>query len=47
VAVGLIVDDDEDFNFVPLNDADDGLHLRLGVGMIALGLLLPRDRSRR
>jgi arginine exporter protein ArgO len=44
---GLIVDDDEDFNFVPLNDADDWLHLCLGVGMIALGLLLPRDRSRR
>jgi arginine exporter protein ArgO len=44
---GLIVDDDEDANFIPLNDADDWLHLCLGVGMIALGLLLPRDRSRR
>ena len=37
---GLLVDDDHDANFVPLNDADDWLHLGLGVGMIALGLLL-------
>ncbi|MDT0341808.1 DUF4383 domain-containing protein [Streptomyces litchfieldiae] len=44
---GLIVDNDEDANFVPLNHADDWLHLCLGVGMIALGLLLHRDRSRR
>lgn len=44
---GLIVDDDEGANFVPLNEADDWLHLCLGVGMIALGLLLPRDHSRR
>lgn len=26
-------------NFVPLNTADDWLHLGLGAGMIALGLL--------
>jgi hypothetical protein len=36
---GLIVDEDSDANFVPLNDADDWLHLLLGVGMIALGLI--------
>jgi ABC-type transport system involved in multi-copper enzyme maturation permease subunit len=29
-------------NFVPLNNADNWLHLALAVGMIALGLLLPR-----
>lgn len=43
---GLIVDDDEGANFVPLNTADDWLHLSLGVGMIVLGFL-PGDRSRR
>lgn len=36
---GLVVDYDSDANFVPLNDADNWLHLGLGVGMIALGLL--------
>lgn len=43
---GLLVDQDADANFVPLNDADDWLHLALGIGMIALGVLLPRaDRE--
>ena len=37
---GLVIDHDEDANFVPLNDADNWLHLGLGVGMVALGLLL-------
>lgn len=37
---GLLVDRHEDANFVPLNDADNWLHLALGIGMIALGLLL-------
>ena len=36
VAYGLLIDADDDANFVPLNDADDWLHLVLGVGMIAL-----------
>jgi len=36
---GLVVDRDSDANFVPLNDADNWLHLGLGVGMIALGLI--------
>jgi hypothetical protein len=31
-------------NFVPMNMADDWLHLVLAVGMIALGVLLGRDR---
>lgn len=39
---GLIVDHDSGANFVPLNNADNWLHLLLGVGMIALGLLLTR-----
>jgi hypothetical protein len=42
---GLLIDHDDDANFVPLNDADNWLHLGLGVGMVALGLLLA-DRYR-
>jgi hypothetical protein len=34
-------------NFVPVNAADNWLHLVLGVGMIALGLLVDRDRNAR
>ncbi|OQO92040.1 hypothetical protein B1813_07130 [Saccharomonospora piscinae] len=37
---GLIVGAESTANFVPLNAADDWLHLGLGVGMIALGTLL-------
>jgi hypothetical protein len=33
-------------NFVPLNDADNWLHLGLAVGMVALGVLLSRRRDR-
>ncbi len=43
---GLIVDPMAASNFVPLNNADNWLHLGLGVGMIALALVLPRDRAR-
>jgi hypothetical protein len=32
-------------NFVPLNQADNWLHLGLAVGMVALGLLLGRRRT--
>ncbi|GHD30261.1 hypothetical protein GCM10007147_31870 [Nocardiopsis kunsanensis] len=39
---GLVIDLDSAANFVPLNTADNWLHFVLGVGMIALGLLLPR-----
>lgn len=39
---GLVVDEDSSANFVPLNDADNWLHLGLAVGMIALGVLLGR-----
>jgi hypothetical protein len=44
---GLVVDQNSDANFVPLNTADNWLHLFLGIGMIGLGLLLGKDRARR
>ena len=47
---GLLIDHDSSANFVPVNDADNWLHLVLGLGMIALGLLTTRrataDHSR-
>ena len=46
----LSLEDDmstHDANFVPLNDADNWLHLLLAVGMLALGLVLPPRRKRR
>ena len=39
---GLVVDKDSQANFVPLNRADDWLHLVLGAGMIALGVVLAK-----
>ena len=39
---GLAVSQNSDANFVPLNVADDILHLVLGLGMIALGAVLTR-----
>jgi uncharacterized membrane protein YuzA (DUF378 family) len=39
---GLLIDKDSSANFVPVNSADDWLHFLLGLGMIALGLLLSR-----
>src|SRR3712207_1108090 len=39
---GLAVGSNSSANFVPLNTADDILHLLLGAGMIALGALLTR-----
>ncbi|MDX1884989.1 DUF4383 domain-containing protein [Mycolicibacterium sp. 120270] len=40
---GLLIDHHSTANFVPLNTADNWLHLVLGAGMIALGALLSRD----
>ena len=40
---GLLVDQDHDANFVPFNDADNWLHLGLGVAMIGLGVILGRS----
>ncbi|WP_327104842.1 DUF4383 domain-containing protein [Nonomuraea glycinis] len=42
---GLLISKASTANFVPLNTADDWLHFLLGVGMIALGLLLSRRRG--
>lgn len=39
---GLVIDKESDANFVPVNNADNWLHLLLGLGMIALGVLLSR-----
>ncbi|GLZ28926.1 membrane protein [Lentzea sp. NBRC 105346] len=43
---GLLIDKASDANFVPLNNADDWLHLVLGLGMIALGVTLGRRAIR-
>jgi hypothetical protein len=43
---GLVVGQDSSANFVPVNTADDWLHLVLGLGMIALGLLTGRRVAR-
>ncbi|MFE0456304.1 DUF4383 domain-containing protein [Streptomyces sp. NPDC058914] len=42
---GLIVEKDTGANFVPMNSADDWLHFALGVGMIALGVMLSRGHG--
>ncbi|MHC3390756.1 DUF4383 domain-containing protein [Streptomyces lavendulocolor] len=41
---GLFIDHESSANFVPVNTADNWLHFALGVGMVALGLLLGRRR---
>lgn len=38
VVYGLMVDHSSDANFVPLDTADNWLHLALGFGMLVLGL---------
>ena len=40
---GFLVDRHDDANFVPLDQADNWLHLVLGVGMVGLGLALGRS----
>jgi hypothetical protein len=42
---GLLIDHGSDANFVPVNTADNWLHLGLGIGMIALGLLTSRTEK--
>jgi hypothetical protein len=39
---GLVIGHDSNANFVPLNGADNWLHLLLGLGMVGLGLALSR-----
>ncbi|GII25021.1 DUF4383 domain-containing protein [Planosporangium mesophilum] len=41
---GLVISDGSAANFVPVNGADDWLHLGLGVVMILLGLVTGRRR---
>lgn len=41
---GLLIDTDSSANFVPVNSADNWLHLGLGLGMVALGVILGRER---
>ncbi|TDD72079.1 DUF4383 domain-containing protein [Jiangella aurantiaca] len=43
---GLFVDEDSTANFVPMNAADDWLHLVLAIGMVSLGVLLGRTPRR-
>jgi hypothetical protein len=42
---GLVINHDSPANFVPVNDADNWLHLGLAVAMIALGATLGRTRD--
>lgn len=43
---GLVIDLDSDANFVPVNTADNWLHLGLGAAMLILGVLLGPRRGR-
>ena len=43
---GLLIGHDTPANFVPVNNADNWLHLVLGIAMIALALVLSRDTAR-
>lgn len=40
---GMVIDLSTEANFVPLNTADNWLHLGLGAGMVGLGLLAGRQ----
>jgi hypothetical protein len=42
---GLVVGQESVANFVPVNPADDVLHLILGLGMIGLGTVLARRQA--
>ncbi|HEV2088316.1 MAG TPA: DUF4383 domain-containing protein [Cryptosporangiaceae bacterium] len=42
---GLVIDQNSAANFVPVNAADNWLHLVLGLGMLALGLVLRGRRA--
>ena len=44
-AYGFLIDLDSSINFVPVNTADNFLHLALGVAMTGLGVALSRGRS--
>ena len=42
---GLVIEHDSAANFVPVNAADNWLHLVLAVAMLGLGVLLGRSRA--
>ena len=42
---GSVIDLDSDINFVPVNVADNVLHLVLGIAMIGLGVVLGKQAS--
>nr|GLK36292.1 hypothetical protein GCM10017611_31490 [Rhodococcus wratislaviensis] len=42
---GLLIDQNGDVNFVPVNSADNWLHFVLGVAMVVLGFLLSRNTA--
>ncbi len=42
---GLVIDKMSGANFVPINGADNWLHLGLAAGMILLGVVLARSRA--
>ena len=42
---GSVIDLDSDINFVPVNVADNFLHLGLGVAMIGLGVVLGKQAA--
>jgi hypothetical protein len=44
---GVVIDLGDDTNFVPVNTADNWLHLFLGIGMIGLGVALSDRRATR
>ncbi|SES00896.1 protein of unknown function [Lentzea xinjiangensis] len=44
---GLVIGHDSPANFVPLNPADNVLHLVLGLGMLAVGLVLGKAANAR
>ncbi|MDQ0822316.1 hypothetical protein QFZ79_000053 [Arthrobacter sp. V4I6] len=43
---GLVIPQDSAGNFVPLNGFDNVLHLLLGVGMVALALILTKGHAK-
>lgn len=43
---GLVIPQDTAGNFVPVNGADNILHLLLGVGMVALALVLTKGHAK-
>jgi hypothetical protein len=42
---GLVIDHESSMNFVPVNNADNWLHLVLAAGMLALGIALGRNNK--